>query len=86
MGQFQPSKVLFAAFVPRKSLDNDEGRRGISHLLMGNNHVPVMVARAGQAALPTRLRSMWAALFQRSVIEVVVFCALCCLTLKLPLL
>lgn len=31
MGQFQPcqpSKVLFTAFVPRKSLENDGGKKG----------------------------------------------------------
>ena len=50
MGQFQPcqpSKVLFTAFVPRQSLENDGGKKGISRLLVGNNHVPVMVVRVG---------------------------------------
>lgn len=57
MGQVkpcQPSKVLFTAFVPRKSLEND-GNKGDLRLLVGNNHMPVMVAGAGQAALPSRL-------------------------------
>lgn len=54
------------------------GRRGISSLLVGNNHMPVMVARAGQASVHA------GSSVQGVVMEVVVFCALCCFTLKLP--
>lgn len=88
MGQFkpcQPSKVLFTAFVPRKSLENDGNKGDLlpsggrqSHACDGG------WGWAGSTAL--QALSAWPALFQGSVFEVVVFCALCCLTLKLPLL